>query len=148
MHAARYVRPLAALPVLTRCSSGQYLQTGTEVVRLENIDLMKIRFIIGEQNFSRVSVDMPVDIKVSAYPERSFEGSINAIEPAVDYKSGVVQLQAVIPNSDQLLRAGMYAEVDIRQPTLLQQVVIPQSAINFALYGETVYLLDRAAGRR
>lgn len=141
--ARREIRaPFSGITGIIQVQLGQYLQTGTEVVRLESIELMKIRFIIGEKNYSRVSVGMPIHITVSSYPERVFEGSISAIEPAVDYESGVVQLQATIPNSGQLLRAGMYAEVEIRQPALSQQVVIPQSAISFALYGETVYVLD------
>jgi len=144
--ARREIRaPFGGVTGINQVQLGQYLQTGTEVVRVENLELMKIRFIIGEKDYPRVAVGMPVQVTVSTYPERVFEGTINAIEPAIDYKSGVVQLQARIPNSDQLLRAGMYAEVDIYQPKLEQQVVIPQRAISFALYGETVYVLKSEA---
>jgi membrane fusion protein (multidrug efflux system) len=140
--------PFSGVTGINLVQLGQYLQTGTEVVRLDDIHHMKIRFIISEKNYPKVSVGMAVDITVSAYPGRVFAGKINAIDPAIDYKSGVVQLQAVIPNDELLLRAGMYAEVNIRQPTLTQQVVIPQRAITFALYGETVYVLDSTPSKQ
>lgn len=104
---------------------------------------MRIRFIVAEQDYPHIQLNMPVSLEISAFPARKFEGTITAIEPAVDYESGVVQVQATIPNSEQLLRAGMYAKVKIYQPTLTGQVVIPQSSITFALYGETVYAIEK-----
>lgn len=103
---------------------------------------MRIRFIVAEQDYPRIRSGMPISLDISAFPGGQFEGTITAIEPAVDYKSGVVQVQATIPNTDQLLRAGMYAKVKIFQPTLSNQIVIPQSAITFTLYGETVYVIE------
>jgi len=142
--ARREIRaPFNGMTGILQVQPGQYLKAGSEIVRVENIDVMRIRFIIGEQDYARVTVGTPIQVKVASYADRVFNGEISAIEPAVDYQSGVVQLQASIPNSDQLLRSGMYAEVEIRQPALVQQIVIPQSAINFTLYGETVYRLDQ-----
>lgn len=141
--ARREIRaPFAGVTGILQVQPGQYLQAGSEIVRVENIDVMRIRFIVGEQDYARISVGTPIQVKLGAYPDRVFDGAISAIEPAVDYQSGVVQLQASIPNSDRLLRSGMYAEVEIHQTELAQQIVIPQSAINFTLYGETVYRLE------
>lgn len=141
--ARREIRaPFSGITGIRQVNLGQYLQPGAEVVRLENIDVMRIRFIVAEQDYPRIQSGMPISLDISAFPGRQFEGTITAIEPAVDYKSGVVQVQATIPNSDQLLRAGMYAKVKIFQPTLSNQIVIPQSAITFTLYGETVYVIE------
>lgn len=142
--ARREIRaPFDGVTGILQVQPGEYLEAGKDVVRVENIDVMRIRFIIGEQDYAKVSVGMPIQLKVAAHPDWLFTGEINAIEPAVDSNSGVVEIQASIPNSDQLLRAGMYAQVEIHQPILNQQIVIPQSAINFTLYGETVYLLEQ-----
>ena len=136
--------PFKGITGIVQVQQGEYLQPGADIIRLENIDVMRIRFIIGEKDYARVSVGMPIKVRVSAFADREFEGSISAIEPVIDYQSGVVQLQASIPNSEKLLRAGMYAEVSIQQDLMTGQLVIPQSAINFTLYGETVYLLEDA----
>jgi membrane fusion protein (multidrug efflux system) len=90
---------------------------------------------------------MPVKISVSAYPNSVFSGQISAIEPAVDTSTGVVNVEAKIPNSDGLLRTGMFAQAEIEQPALQQQIVIPQSAIDFELYGESVFVLEHTPSK-
>lgn len=142
--ARREIRaPFSGIMGIRQVQLGQYLQSGTEVTRLENIDVMRLRFIIGERDYAKVAVGMPVSVLVDAYPDRRFRGEISAIEPAVEYHSGVVQIQSSMPNSDRLLRTGMYAEVSISLAPIPGQVVIPQGAINFSLYGESVYVIRK-----
>ncbi len=47
-----------------------------------------------------------------------------------------------MPNSDGLLRSGMFARVQVQLPVLKSQMAIPQTAINFTLYGQTVYVVE------
>ncbi len=121
---------------------GQYLQAGSDIVRLEDTSVMKIRFTIPQTDLAQVKVGQQLHIYVDAYPNQPFSGTISAIEPAVSAQSGVVQVQAAIPNSDGLLRSGMFAKVQVLLPLLPQQIAIPQTAINFTLYGQTVYVVE------
>ncbi len=89
-----------------------------------------------------------MNIKVDSYPEDTFEASISAIEPAVDYQSGLVQVQADIPNNGGKLRSGMFARANIILPTIADQVVLPQTAITFTLYGDSVYLVSDIDGEK
>ena len=50
-------------------------------------------------------------------------------------------MQADIPNNDGQLRSGMFARASIILPTVKDQIVIPQTAISFTLYGQNVYVL-------
>ncbi len=122
---------------------GQYLKAGDSIVRLEDTSMMKIRFTVPQTDISRIQVGQNIQIYVDAYPARPFKGAIAAIEPAVKQASGVIEVQATIPNADGLLRSGMYAKVEVLLPTQPAQVVIPQTAINFTLYGQTVYVLHQ-----
>lgn len=135
--------PFSGVTGIRQVQLGQYLQPGADVTRLENIDLMRLRFIIGERDFAKVRLGMPVTVSVDAYPLRKFNGEISAIEPAIEYNSGVVQVQSSLPNSDGLLRSGMYGKVSIGLTPLANQVVVPQGAINFTLYGESVYVISK-----
>ncbi|MDB2387505.1 efflux transporter periplasmic adaptor subunit, partial [Shewanella sp.] len=81
-------------------------------------------------------------VYVDAYPTEPFEGIISAIEPAVFYQSGLIQVQAQIPNTDSKLRSGMFAKVDIQLAELTNQIVLPQTAISFTLYGNSVYIIE------
>jgi len=135
--------PFSGVMGIRQIQLGQFLQSGADVARLENIEVMRLRFIIGEQDFAKVDLGMPVTVSVDAYPNRRFNGEISAIEPAIEYNSGVVQLQSSLPNSDGLLRSGMYGKVSIGLSPLLNQIVIPQAAINFTLYGESIYVIHK-----
>ena len=121
---------------------GQYLQPGTNIVRLEDTSMMKIRFTIPQTDISKLKTGQTLHIYVDAYPQQPFQGTVSAIEPAVNAQSGVVQVQAAIPNSDGLLRSGMFAKVQVQLPVEPAQIAIPQTAINFTLYGQTVFVVE------
>ncbi len=127
---------------------GQYLQAGTDIVRLEDASVMRLRFTVPQRDISRIKLNQQVDIFVDAYPEIPFEGSISAIEPAVSVQSGLIQVQADIPNSDGKLRSGMFARANIILPKLENQVVVPQTAITFTLYGDNVYVVTEDNGEK
>ncbi|NAW64542.1 efflux RND transporter periplasmic adaptor subunit [Photobacterium halotolerans] len=120
---------------------GEYIQPGTDIVRLEDTSLMKLRFTIPQTDLSDIHIGQDVDIAVDAYPDAKFQGKISAIEPAVNYQSGLIQVQADIPNNAGRLRSGMFARANIILPTLENQVVLPQFAITYTLYGDNVYVL-------
>jgi membrane fusion protein (multidrug efflux system) len=125
---------------------GQYLQPGDDIVRLEDTSVMRLRFTVSQTDISRIYIDQEVSIKVDSYPEDTFIGSISAIEPAVDNQSGLVQVQADIPNNGGKLRSGMFARADIILPTIKDQIVLPQIAITFTLYGDNVYVVSEVDG--
>ncbi|PMN72774.1 efflux RND transporter periplasmic adaptor subunit [Enterovibrio norvegicus] len=120
---------------------GEYLQPGTEIVRLEDTSIMRLRFTVPQTDIAKIKLDQKINIAVDAYPETPFTGKISAIEPAVNFQSGLIQVQADIPNNHGQLRSGMFARANIILPTVEDQIVVDQTAINFTLYGENVYVL-------
>lgn len=120
---------------------GQYLNAGTDIARLEDISQFRIRFTIPQTRLADIKVGQVLNILVDAYPDTPFEGEITAIEPQVNPESGVVQVQASIPNQDGKLRSGMFAKLDVQLPVKPAQILLPQHAINFTLYGQTVYVV-------
>ena len=121
---------------------GQYLQPGTNIVRLEDTSMMKIRFTIPQTDIAKLKIGQSLHIYVDAYPKQPFQGTISAIEPAVNAQSGVVQIQASVPNSDGYPRSGMFAKVQVQLPVQPEQIAIPQTAVNFTLYGQTVFVVE------
>ncbi len=122
---------------------GQYIQPSDDIVRLEDTTLMKLRFTVPQTDISDIHLGQDVEIFVDAYPETPFSGKISAIEPAVNFQSGLVQVQADIPNNEGQLRSGMFARAHIILPTLENQITLPQTAITFTLYGDNVYLINK-----
>ncbi|WP_323908581.1 efflux RND transporter periplasmic adaptor subunit [Aeromonas veronii] len=140
--ARREVRaPFSGVVGLRNVFLGQYLQPGTDIVRLEDTSVMRLRFTVPQTDISKNKLGQTIKINVDAYPQTQFDGHITAIEPAVNYQSGLIQVQADIPNNDGQLRSGMFARASIILPTVKDQIVIPQTAISFTLYGQNVYVL-------
>ena len=133
--------PFSGLIGISNVHLGEFLAIGSKIVRLENISTLKIRFTVPQNQLPKIAVGQSIDVAVDAYPNQNFKGNISAIEPAVFYQSGLIQVQAEIPNEDERLRSGMFAKVDVELSKLRNQLVIPQIAINFALYGNTVYVI-------
>lgn len=121
---------------------GQYLNAGNDIARLEDISQFRIRFTIPQTRIADIMIGQPLSIFVDAYADTPFEGQITAIEPQINHDSGVVQVEASIPNKDGKLRSGMFAKLDVKLPTQSEQILIPQHAINFTLYGQTVYVVE------
>lgn len=140
--ARREVRaPFSGVVGLRNVFLGQYLQPGTDIVRLEDTSMMRLRFTVPQTDISKIKLGQTIKINVDAYPQTQFDGHITAIEPAVNFQSGLIQVQADIPNNDGQLRSGMFARASIILPTVKDQIVIPQTAISFTLYGQNVYVL-------
>ncbi|MBL0459352.1 efflux RND transporter periplasmic adaptor subunit [Aeromonas enteropelogenes] len=143
--ARREVRaPFSGMVGLRNVFLGQYLQPGTDIVRLEDTSVMRLRFTVPQTDISKITLGQPIEIKVDAYPQTRFDGHISAIEPAVNFQSGLIQVQADIPNNDGQLRSGMFARASIILSTVKDQIVIPQTAISFTLYGQNIYVIKES----
>jgi membrane fusion protein (multidrug efflux system) len=142
----RVTAPFAGLMGIRDVDIGQYLQGGAVVAALQDISAMRLRFFVPQNRFAEISIGMPVQVKTDAYPERIFHGSINAIDPVVDPDSGVINVQAEIPNPEQLLRSGMYAETEVVLPVIKDAAVVPETAVSFSLYGQMVFVIESQQG--
>ncbi|UJF19308.1 efflux RND transporter periplasmic adaptor subunit [Vibrio sp. SS-MA-C1-2] len=140
--------PFSGIVGIRNVFLGEYLQPGTDIVRLEDTSVMRLRFTIPQTKISAIHLGQQVKIVVDSYPDMMFTGSINTIEPAVNFQSGLIQVQAEIPNNNGKLRSGMFARANVILPTIHSQVVIPQTAINFTLYGDNVYVVSEKEGER
>lgn len=125
---------------------GQYLSAGTEVTRLEDTSVMRLRFTVPQTDISKITVGQDINIFVDSYQDKIFKGSISAIEPAVNAQSGLIQVQADIPNNEGALRTGMFARSNIILPTIKDQITVPQTAITYTLYGDSVYVVEEVDG--
>jgi membrane fusion protein (multidrug efflux system) len=124
---------------------GQYLNAGTTVVTLQALDPIYVDFYLPQQALDDVSVGQPVQARVDTYPGQRFAGEITAINPKVDSATRNFQARATFKNPDHKLLPGMYATVAITIGAPERYVTLPQTAITFSSYGDTVYLVDNKA---
>ena len=121
---------------------GQYLGAGTAIVTLQALDPIYVDFFVPQQSVDQVRLGQQVAVKVDAYKDQSFAGEISAVNPKVDISNRNVQIRAMLKNPDRKLLPGMYATVDIAIGAPATYVTLPQTAITYNPYGDTVYVVE------
>jgi len=121
---------------------GQYLGAGTVIVTLQALDPIFVDFFVPQQSVDQVRLGQPATVKVDAFKDQTFSGEISAINPKVDSSSRNVQIRATLKNADHKLLPGMYATIDIATGSPQDYITLPQTAITFSPYGNTVYVVD------
>jgi membrane fusion protein, multidrug efflux system len=121
---------------------GQYLGPGTVIVTLQALDPIYADFFVPQQAVDQIRLEQTVAVHVDAFKDQTFSGKISAINPKVDTGSRNVQVRATLQNADHKLLPGMYATVEIATGSSQNYVTLPQTAITYNPYGDTVYVVD------
>jgi membrane fusion protein, multidrug efflux system len=121
---------------------GQYLGAGTTIVTLQALDPIFVDFFVPQQSVDQIRLGETVDVKIDAFKDQTFSGEISAMNPKVDANSRNVQIRATLKNPDHKLLPGMYATIDIATGAPQTLVTLPQTAITYSPYGDTVYVVD------
>ncbi len=126
---------------------GQYLDAGKPIVSLQALEPVYVDFSLPQQELARLQVGMPVRVTTDAYPGRTFEGRLSAINPELDASTRSVGLQATFANPDQVLRPGMYVRAQVLLPEAQTVLVIPATSVLSAPYGDSVYVIEPKPGK-
>ncbi len=118
---------------------GQYLSAGSAIVTLTDLDQLYVNFSLPEQALSQLSSGQTVDIAVDAYPGQVFKAVLTTIEPQISVDTRAISLQATLANPRHLLQPGMSTNITVELPPLTNQVVVPETAVDFSLYGDAVF---------
>ena len=122
---------------------GQMVNAGQQVVSLTSLDSVYVDFALPEQNLSKLNKDLEVRVRVDALPGREFKGKLTAINSMLDPVTRNVPLQATLENPDHALHPGMFAKVEVMLPETKKAIVIPGSAVSYAPYGDSVFVIEK-----
>ena len=137
--------PFDGMIGLRKISPGAYVKPGDDIVALESLGAMKLDFRVPETYLARLAVDQRLAARVDAYPEQSFEGTIYAIEPALDEETRTVLLRARLPNPHNQLRPGLFARVSLILERRENALVVPEQAI--VPVGQTTFVYRVVDGK-
>jgi membrane fusion protein (multidrug efflux system) len=135
--------PFAGRLGILRVDLGEYLTPGAAIVPLETLDPIFAEFNLPERELARITKGQAIEVRVQAYPQERFSGEITAIDPGVNVGNRSFRLQAVLANPDQRLRPGMFADVRVLLPQKEGVLTIPDTAISYAPYGDSVFLIEQ-----
>lgn len=138
--------PFTGVLGVRKADQGGYLQAGASVVTLQDLSVMLANFSVSQKDLARVAPGQAIRLTTDAYPGQVFPGMVTAIEPLVDAKSGMVAVQARVPNPNATLLPGLFAKVEVVRPDRAPVVTVPQSAITYNLYGDSVFVVKPGEG--
>jgi len=134
--------PFAGVSGIRQVNLGQYLRSADPVVPLQSMDPIFVNFAVPQQQVALLRVGDAVSAEADSVVHAHSVGRITAINPVVDDATRNVQVQATFRNPDGRLRAGMYVTVSVSLGTGSPVVALPASAINFAPYGNSVFVVE------
>jgi multidrug efflux system membrane fusion protein len=125
---------------------GQFLSAGTQIVTLTDLSDVYANFTVTEKDSAQLKVGQVVRVKVDAYPGRNFEGKVTTVEPQIATDTRNIHVQATIANPDSVLKPGMFATTTVVLPDKPPVITVPETAVDYTLYGDSVFLINEKAG--
>lgn len=135
--------PFDGIAGIREVNPGQMVKAGDTLLTLQALDKVYVDFSLPQQQLSEVEVGLPVVVTTDAIEGREFEGKLTAINSAVDPATRTVALQATLDNPDRALRAGMFARARVILPTKQPTIYIPETAVAYAPYGNSVFVIEQ-----
>lgn len=128
---------------------GEIVSPGQSLVSLQAVQQLYVDFYLPQGDAPLVRAGQKVQVTSDGVSERVWTGEISAVEAAVDVATRNLRVRATIPNEDRLLRPGMFVEVAVELPAADGKVIaIPETAVMFAPYGDSVYVVEDGHARQ
>ncbi|MCX7552838.1 efflux RND transporter periplasmic adaptor subunit [Marinicella sp. S1101] len=142
----RITAPFDGVMGLLDISVGTLAQPGTVLATLDDTQIMKMDFSVPERHLAALQKGIKIDASTQAYPDREFIGEIAHIDSRINPNTRSVQVRAIVPNDDDLLKPGQLMRIKLlTQPR--QSLLIPEEAVTSAGTTQTVFVVDHTNGK-
>lgn len=138
--------PFSGTLGIRRVDVGQYLPPGSSIVPLQRINPLYVDFSLPERYLAELTPGQTIRIQVPAYPDKSFEGVVTALNPGIDEATRNISLRATMENDDELLHPGMFAQVVVLLGKKKDVLTLTDTAITYNTYGDSVFLVKEVEG--
>ena len=125
---------------------GQVLGAGAPVASLQSVTPIYVEFSLPQQALARLKVGQPVHVHTDTFPGATWSGKVSTINTEVDVATRNVKVRATVPNEDGRLRPGMFTNVEVLAPEQVPVLLVPATAVIYAPYGDSVFVLDTKKG--
>lgn len=137
----RILAPFSGSIGIRQVDPGDYLSPGATIATLQDLSRLHVDFFLPEQQAPRLALNQRVLLSVAAFPGETFEGRIAALNPKVEDETRNLQVRATLENPEEKLLPGMFANLQVLLPVEDQVVVVPETAVTYTLYGNSVYIV-------
>lgn len=133
--------PFAGRLGVRQVDLGQFVNQGATLVTLTELQQLFVNFTLPSDTRSEVKVGQRVNVTADAFPGRVFDARITTIEPQISPDTRTMKVQATMANPKEELLPGMFVNAAAVLPAEPNQVVLPETAVDYTLYGDSVYAI-------
>lgn len=120
---------------------GQYVNPGAAIVTLTDLKELYVNFTLPSTMRAAIALGQEVEVTADAFPGRRFTAKITTIEPQIRTDTRTMMVQATMANPDEALLPGMFVNAAVVLPAEPDRVVLPETAVDYTLYGDSVYVV-------
>jgi membrane fusion protein (multidrug efflux system) len=145
----KIISPIACVVKEKRVSAGDFVKNGTSLLVIIQSNPIKLRFTVPEKDVGRLKMNQEVTLKVDGFPGSEFKGKVNIVFPNVEEKTRTLQVEALVPNSNGILKPGLFAKVILYTSGERDTIVVPVTALLYEAEKVKVFIIegDRAKER-
>lgn len=125
---------------------GQNLDGGEPIVSLQALNPIFVNFLLPQNQIADIQPGLTVRLTTDALRDEEIQGRITAINPQVEEATRNIRIQATVDNHQERLRPGMFVNVDVVLPEREKVRVIPTTAVLYAPYSDSVFIVEKKAG--
>jgi membrane fusion protein (multidrug efflux system) len=135
--------PFDGRVAMKQVERGQVVAPGTPVATLQSVDPMYAEFSLPQQALADLKTGQTAVMRVDSYPGKKWQGAISTVNSEVDPVTRNVRVRATFPNKEGILRPGLFVNVEVSASDPRDVLVIPATAVVYAPYGDSVFVLDQ-----
>jgi membrane fusion protein (multidrug efflux system) len=133
---------------IRQVNTGQMLREGDPIVTLQSLDPIFVDFTLPQQQLPLLRRGMTVQVTTDALPGERLQGRLTAIDPLVDVETRSIRAQATAANTGEKLRPGMFVNVAVGLPARQKVLAVPATAVLYAPYGDSVFIIEEGADKQ
>jgi multidrug efflux system membrane fusion protein len=133
--------PFAGRLGVRQVDLGQYLNQGAPIVTLTDLTELYVNFTLPSTMRAEIKLGQKVNVTADAFAGRVFTATITTIEPQIRADTRTMTIQGTLTNPGEVLLPGMFVNAAVALPAVPDQVVLPETAVDYTLYGDSVYLV-------
>lgn len=121
--------PVSGIVTEKKAVQGMRFMPGETLYQVADLSSVWVIADVFEQDIGMVKPGAKASVRINAYPDKQFEGAITYIYPTMKQETRTVPVRIELANPGQLLKPGMFAEVELRLAARQQAVTVPLSAV-------------------
>ncbi|MFK7828432.1 MAG: efflux RND transporter periplasmic adaptor subunit [Congregibacter sp.] len=141
LNTKRITAPFSGRLGILQVRLGDYVEAGTPIATLQDLSTLDVDFSVPDRYAPFMRPGLNMSLRTAAYPDRSYQAVLEAVDAQVDENTRNLLLRARIQDGEGLL-PGMFASLEIDLDRESTRIFVPETAVTYSLQGDLVYVVE------